>query len=65
MGGMTQDEFIAAGIWLYGRLSWKADLARALGRSDSTIRRYANGALPIPRTIALSMAQLKAEKMNA
>lgn len=39
---MTRDQFVKAGVRLFGRKHWKAELAKALGVDPSTIHRLAN-----------------------
>lgn len=48
---MTAAELAAACLGLWGR-NWQGPLARALGVSDRTVRRWASGDAPIPDGVA-------------
>jgi len=48
---MTRDLFCRVGGALYGP-RWQSELARDLGVSDRTVRRWAAGEQPIPDTAA-------------
>jgi len=48
---MTRDLFCRVGAALYGP-RWQSELARDLGVSDRTVRRWAAGEQPIPDTAA-------------
>jgi DNA-binding transcriptional regulator YdaS (Cro superfamily) len=54
---MTKIELMQAGRLLYGE-RWQAALARALGVSDRTVRRWASGAQPIPSPAAIAVQAL-------
>jgi transcriptional regulator with XRE-family HTH domain len=54
---MTPLDLCIVGQTLYGP-SWRAALADALGVSERTIRRWANGEFPIPEHVAGELAAL-------
>lgn len=51
------------GTALYGA-DWKSPLARALGVTDRTVRRWATGASPIPATAWGDIAALVADRRS-
>lgn len=58
---MTPDEFVQAGVALYGK-RWKAPLARALNIDPSMIWRYVTGAVEIPGPVAAAVRCFLREK---
>ena len=56
---MTAEEFIASGKRIYGKSGWQKQVAEALGRTASTVNRYARGHDPIPEIVALAMKGLE------
>lgn len=58
---MTDPQLETIGRALYGA-QWQGDLARALGVSDRTIRRWFSGASPIPAGAVGDMRRLCLER---
>lgn len=58
---MTQDEFIASGQKIFGKVGWKGQLAKRLGRRRETIGRYAQGVAEVPPAIELAMRALESD----
>lgn len=54
---MTPDLLREAGEALFGP-RWQSDLARDLDVSDRTVRRWASGAWPIPKTLGEELHEL-------
>ena len=46
---MNADRFVECGRALFGSL-WQAEMARAIGKSDRTVRRWAKGEQAVPVT---------------
>jgi len=55
------DLLLATGQALYGQL-WQSALARNLGVSDRTMRRWIAGAQPVPAGIAADLLRLCVER---
>jgi len=68
---MTAEEFAHLGEALWGRWGWQARLSEVWGCSDSTIRKYKSGRLPVPQKMAvflrdrLARQQADADKAQA
>ena len=54
---MTPTQLEQAGAVLFGP-RWQTDLARALGVSDRSMRRWANGANPLPDGLRAEILEL-------
>ncbi len=57
---MTPNQFVNAGVWLFGK-RWKVKMSRVLGRDPSMIWRYATGQAPIPELVAFYVSTLVKE----
>ena len=42
-------------IWLYGERGWQTIAARVLGVDGSSIRRWTNGAVPVPGPVVAAI----------
>lgn len=51
---MNPDLFARIGAALYGQ-RWQSELARELGVSDRTVRRWVSGAFPIPPNVSVEL----------
>ena len=58
---MTADFIVAAGRALYGE-RWQAPLARDLGVSHRTVRRWVSGESPMPEGVEADLRALLAER---
>ena len=56
---MTHEQFCASGQRIYGKVGWKGQLAKRLGKRRETISRYANDKLDVPPSIELAMKALE------
>lgn len=62
---MTAEQFVRAGIRLFGKDHWKALMAKAIGRDVSTVWRYAEDESRIPKVVELSVICLVAMSPQA
>lgn len=60
---MSPDTLRIYGEALFGP-RWKSELARALGVTDRTMRRWDAGTHPIPDTLAADLAKLKSDRIK-
>lgn len=59
---MTPDKLSKAGSALYGS-RWQSEMARELGVSDRTVRRWVSGDSPVPDTAYDALRRLVAERV--
>lgn len=59
---MTADELKTSAVRLYGSHGWQTKLAHALQVDTSSIRRWANGQIPVPGPVAAAIRCFERER---